>query len=338
MITCTMLCLTLVRCMLMRYARGMAVIMAFSLMGGVLPQLEKLPLIESGKARCCIVLPSPASDSLMYTARELQTYLYKMTGVTVPIRKVAEAIDGLPIYVGDLARLPNAPIKGLDAEEFVIEVNPRAIWLYGGSEAGAYFAVVTFLEHCGVRWLMPGKLGEFVPRKNKLTVAHMRIREKPGFVYRTVWYAYGGRPRHERLEYERWKRRNKMGGRHISMGHNLYSIYPPRRFAEDHPEYYPLINGRRAIPQTNAGWQPCTSNPEVVQIAIETARHHFDSHPDAWTYSLSPNDGYGWCECERCRIQDPPQFKDDPHRGKGRRMLIFANAVARALQESHPGK
>ena len=124
------------------------------------------------------------------------------------------------------------------------------------------------------------------------------------------------------------------------MGHNLQRIVPPSTFGTDHPEYFPLIDGKRRVPGKDEGhgWQPCTSNPEVVEIAARAAIGYFTQRPSAYTYSLSPADGYGWCECSECTAQDPPKFRGMPRRGKGRRMALFANAVADKVSREFPAK
>jgi hypothetical protein len=131
-----------------------------------------------------------------------------------------------------------------------------------------------------------------------------------------------------------------MGGVQASMGHNLQRIISPQEFGEEHPEYFPLREGVRYVPERGGenGWQPCTSNPEVIAIAARKAIAYFDENPDAYSFSLSPVDGYGWCECDKCTAQDPPALRGNRMRGKGRRMSIFANAVAERLAEKHPDK
>jgi hypothetical protein len=76
-----------------------------------------------------------------------------------------------------------------------------------------------------------------------------------------------------------------------------------------------------------------------VQIAADRAREAFDADPDLWSYSLSPNDGWGgWCECEDCVALDPPELRDNPRHGKARRMLVFANRVAELVEATHPDR
>ena len=81
------------------------------------------------------------------------------------------------------------------------------------------------------------------------------------------------------------------------------------------------------------------SNPEVIEIAARKAISYFAGRrPERYAYSLSPNDGYGWCECDRCTAQDPPESRGNRRGGKGRRMVLFANAVAERLVRKYPDK
>ena len=201
------------------------------------------------------------------------------------------------------------------------------------------FGVYDLLEQLGVRWYFPGELGEEIPQTPTIRVSWLENAENPDFILRDMWLAYADRPGEEKQAYRTWQRHNRMGGVHAQMGHALGYIISPQEYGETHPEYFPLIDGERLVPQQAHNWQPCTSNPEVVRIAAEKARAAFDRDPTLWCVSLSPNDGNsGWCECDNCVALDPPEYRDDPRRGKARRMLVFANAVADLLAQTHPDR
>ncbi|MBC7287966.1 MAG: DUF4838 domain-containing protein, partial [Armatimonadetes bacterium] len=244
------------------------------------------------------------------------------------------AADGVPAGVKE-------KLAGANDEGCAVWPEGGRVWLVGKGPMGLPHAVYQYLYLLGCRWYFPGPLGEQVPRISpERLVAVKPYVHVPQMVYRSMWLAYGGRPAWQRDEYGEFARRNHQGGVAMQMGHNLYSIVPPATYGQTHPEYFPLIGGARLVPQPKQAenWQPCTSNPEVIRLAVEAARRYFDERQDAWSFSLSPNDGYGWCQCDNCRAQDPPEYRDQPNRGKGRRMLVFANAVARELAKTHPGK
>ena len=54
-------------------------------------------------------------------------------------------------------------------------------------------------------------------------------------------------------------------GETLPSSENYYRLLLPETFARSHPEYFPLIKGRRWIrppSSLTSRWQPCVSNPE----------------------------------------------------------------------------
>jgi hypothetical protein len=56
--------------------------------------------------------------------------------------------------------------------------------------------------------------------------------------------------------------------------------------------------------------------------------------------SISPSDGGGFCECERCRALDVPGLLayDNKHPQLSDRIFTYANEVARRVREQDPKK
>lgn len=312
------------------------------------PAAGDVTLVRDGEPVATIVhLGQPGCDE---AADELQRYIHAISGAVLEIRRMSpqemetayfEGRQLLAVAVGEqTARQFGLDVPPLQANGFHQMCDGAGLLgVLGKDPEGLLYGVYDLLEQLGVRWYMPTELGEHVPTRETIRVGWLQNTESPDFILRSMWLAYSGRPEEVRNAYATWQRRNKMGGVRASMGHNLARIIPPERYAETHPEYFPLIDGERMIPTEGHSWQPCTSNEDVIRIAAEAARRAFDESPDLWSYSLSPNDGWGgWCECEACVAQDPPEFRGNPRHGKGRRMLVFANRVAELLEETHPDR
>src|SRR5262249_29125827 len=98
-----------------------------------------------------------------------------------------------------------------------------------------------------------------------------------------------------------WLRHNKgeVGSETFFFGHSWSGyIKPSEENKKRHPEWFALQkDGTR-------GDQLCTTNPEVIDIFIRKVIGHFDQHPDDMVASISPNDGYGFCTCPRCKALD----------------------------------
>src|SRR5439155_356029 len=100
----------------------------------------------------------------------------------------------------------------------------------------------------------------------------------------------------------------------------------PRELYQEHPEYFPLIDGKR----TNGYVQRCLSNPDVLKISIERVRQWIKEHPDATIISVSQNDAIKNCQCEQCKAVD------DAEGSPAGSLLKFVNAVAAAIEKDHP--
>jgi len=113
-----------------------------------------------------------------------------------------------------------------------------------------------------------------------------------------------------------------------------YETYVNQLFAE-HPEWFPLINGKR-VPIYHCGGepQPCTSNPEVIRrfarhiVAIQKAS------PPGSIYWFMNNDLPKWCECPECVKQDPPEEKAEGI--VSTRYWKFLNAVLKEVRKELP--
>ncbi len=337
---------------------------------------RQLVLIDKGKANSIIVIPQKATEREEAVAKDLQRILKKMSNCDLPIISETGSLKGNLIQIGqtqDAQRLLN--LKEMDDGSFKIKVSRESLMLSGKNDDGTEFAVYAFLEkYLNTRWFWPGETGEVVPKRQTISVGHINDYEKPDFIWRdrgpggALWGATEGPTEmHDRArlmgitkkhqdEVKLWEKRNKWGGIKIYGGHILSEIFPPEEYAKTHPEYYALVNGKRTPPDDNYdykhGAQICTTNPEVLKIAVEFARNFFDKHPDYDGLNMSMNDGGpGFCECESCRALDIGKLNTQPDiavqeareiNSKNTvitdRIFTFYNQVTEDLQKTHPGK
>jgi hypothetical protein len=356
-----------------------AVVLAAALLnlGGQAGNQAALTIAEQGRARCTIVVGDSASQAVRFAAAELQRYLKRISGADIPIETAGKAPTGPCIFVGDSEPLKalKLPPAGLARDALEIKTASGHLILAGGDDSATQFAVYTFLEkYLGVRWLWPGELGEVVPRNRSVAVGPIDEIQKPDFTWRNrgpggaLWGAADGGPTEmrarERLlgvsaahqaEVALWEKHNKWGGMKIYGGHALGEIFPPEKYAKSHPEYYALVGGKRAVPGRDYdykhGGQVCTTNPEVVEVAIQWVRRFFDARPDYDGVHITMNDGGGFCECERCRALDSGELvrragidAEETKTNAARntvitdRIFTFVNQAAEGAQKTHPGK
>ncbi len=117
--------------------------------------------------------------------------------------------------------------------------------------------------------------------------------------YLLVWMKYYDHLSDEMKEYARIR------GIEIESGHHNFNYWiPGSKYAAAHPDFFAMIDGKRISPSGNAelllSEQLCTTNPELRAEIVRRMLEYGDEHPEIHTISLTPNDGFGWCECPEC--------------------------------------
>ncbi len=217
-------------------------------------------------------------------------------------------------------------------QSFQIAVSGRQLHLVGATPTTAAFAVYAFLEDLGCRWFMPGTIGEVIPTADEVVWRGKPRIETPSFLWRELRYSYGGQPETAQ-DFRMWLLRNKAVSPQVAHHHNWLNTVPPATHFKEHPEYYSVVGGQRRNDK-----QLCTTNPDVIRLSIEHINEYFDKNPDATSYSLCPDDNSDFCECPNCTALDTGKKDKEGRRVVTDRIIAYVNAVARGIQEKHPGK
>ena len=302
-------------------------------------------LLPAGNAsEMTIVVPDVCPGGRLTAARDLAETLGRMTGCRPTVVKASERPDGPAILLGD--EFAPADLRTELTEQrigfdgyLIRSLDEQTLLLCGRREGGHSNAVYGWLRELGCRWFMPGPHGEVIPTLDKLVLHNWNRLEKPAYIHRNLWYSTLGTiktaPRDAAAitaELADWQRRNRMGGAPAQFAHNFAYIVPPKVFFAEHPELFPLRNGRR-VPEG----QLCTTNNEVIDLFAKAAITTFDANPDLKSFSLSPNDGDGWCHCAKCEALDPAEVRGTEY-GKADRVVTFVNAVAKQVKQKHPNR
>ncbi len=333
----------------------MAALLALATAAGA----QELTIVADGASDYQIVLGDGASRSAQLAAEELQSWLAASTGVTLPIVAQADAA-AKHLYVG-AAAVPaewGVDLGEVADEGFVVKTVGEDIAFAGVDDGihpeeipgtakptlcGTMNAVYDFLEtQVGVRWYWHDDLGTIVPEHPTLSVPPLNYSQEPEFIYRALPYGPTGEDGGQ-VATGMWGRRNRLG-KSISTYHShaWFQHLPIEEYADEHPEYYALVNGRRIVRYYSGhhGGQVCTTNPEVIHIFAQACLQYFRTHPDRTMCSVSPNDGGGFCECEDCRALDRAMWPDDgPRAGipqMADRMLTFYNQIAEVTAQEFP--
>jgi len=312
-------------------------------------QKDYFIVARDGKPACSIVLPTRATNIEEKSAELLKLYLDLVTGGSFVVKR--EPADGPAIYIGDtvvgkkldlgLPQIHYASLTLPNLHGFLLQtVDPHTLVIRGYLDMGTSYGVVSFLRECvGVRryWPSePGGIGDVYESQPTLTVPRLTWRDWPFLISRHL----GFNPKGWELQHEnQWPTMYKWyrTGFTLSMMHNFFALVPPQKYGQSHPEYFPELNGVRMIPTRQINWQPCVSNPEVVDLCASQIIRAFDASPNRICHALAVNDGGGDCGCTNCRAMDAPDA-DDNTRQLTDRYIKFMNAVAEKVSAKHPDR
>ena len=311
---------------------------------GIEARDKSMAIVRDGRASAVIVVQRGAEDSGASNEKQRQKrrisrigfsdraaaevladWIEKITEVRLDI--VGRAPKGRPaIFVGEAAIKAGLNLSDIDSptnEGLRIISDGKAGVLIGGQNATSTLkAVCRFLEELGCRYFMDNELGEVYPNSKTVTTARLDMTEKPKLKMRSIW---GSQWTGQSL----WKVWNGAGGVHMSTGHS-WGRYVDENLFESHPEYFALREGR----PRKGGWY-CTSNPQLRKIFARGVISRGGYNP-----SVSPPDGTGYCQCEKCRSQDDPE-NIEPSSGRPsvtNRYADFLDEVAREVAKVAPGR
>jgi hypothetical protein len=306
-------------------------------MGCVAHQTGAATLVHNHQPQATIVIDKNASEQVRHAAQTLQTYIAKSTGATLPIATAAKS--GAALYVGKTSFTAQQKLntKNLDEDGFILRaVGDNNFIIVGGSDWGTEFGVYDFLErYVGVRWLMPTEIGESVPKHATLTLPQANVREEPVYLSRRLspLDIDGDTPT------DHWARFNRARGR-IEFHHGLNRLIPASKYAKTHPEFYPMINGKRYIPKNDADytWQPNFSAPGIVDAAANEIDQYFQANPDKSSYSLGMNDSHNFDQSSASKARRNGKTNFLGQEDVSQDYFLWANAVVAKVLLQHPGK
>ena len=291
-------------------------------------------LFRNGKSSYQIVVSVDASSSEQIAARELQQYIQQVSGVELPITSDLKT-SGHRIYVGyneKVASLSGAQEPEKDDEGFTYRTVGHDLLIWGGSQRGTMYGVFTFLEReLGIHWLTPKCT--VVPKGVEWKLPRLDRTERPFIGYRySNYFVANGAPEWSAHTYENTKWSpvtNEYGNIEAYYGaHTMEWLVPVKEFYASHPEYFCLRDGKRY----DGYGQLCLSNPDVLEICKTRMKQRMREEPGYRIYSLSQNDNFRFCECEKCAAIERQ------YGGHSGLIVWFVNQVADAVKDEFPDK
>ena len=314
----------------------MAVLCSFALLQGA-----KVEVVKDRKSDYVILLPQNALPATVRAAKDLKEYIKKATGVELPVLRGNKS-DKPAIKVGFL--------KVTEPEGFIIKAegrdlhisgddskgDPEVIGFFTSARTGTWYGVSAFLhQYAGVRWLFPGEKGEYVPQSKNLIFEGETVKKAPFMEFRKfgpIFFRDKARKKEDK-EITIWARRNGTGySRGFDGSHSWRFWEESTDLFLKHPDFFPLINGRR---QAAGGpyMKICTTNPG----ALDTFARYIINKQRKRTslmQTLSPSDGLGFCECDRCRALDT--VRPDGSVSLTDRIVTYCNEMAKRVNKELP--
>ncbi len=206
-------------------------------------------------------------------------------------------------------------------------------YLWAFDERGSYNAACGFLRTLGMRWYLPGELGEVVPKMASIPLPSIDETVTPDFEIRQFSVRFGTVDE----EVMRWAMR--LGIRQaygLMIAHGMHTMTHPDELKTQHPDWFALYGGKRDTQTGKRLNHLCYSNEELFDATVKWARAQFDVY-DYKAVSIMPPDAYGSiCQCELC---EGKQIDEMGARGKlSNHVWDFANRVAREVAKTHPDK
>jgi hypothetical protein len=307
-----------------------------------------------------------APPSVKLAAKELSEYLRRVTGATAPVTTSLDGLTSQTIYLGDtafakdhkvdVANLKNDSFRILTTSNGIIIAghdyagqvmssrdNPyRLIDTYNSKQqisafgdAGTLQGVYYFLRtYFGVRWYMPGELGEVVPSLPQVVLPAIDLEKSPVYSYRYPYFCHFENADKEAL----WYRRAGFGAPFPVV--IMHSFNQFLKYKDTNPEFFAVIGGKpdfTNLSTVEGSGNLNLSEPGLLKAVVADISEYFDQNPSSMLFPLAPPDGM-W------QISEDPvsQAQIDLSMGGAGKFSDyvwgFVNKVAAEVRKTHPDK
>ena len=285
------------------------------------PFAGAMELTAPGKAPVQVVLPKEPLPAEKFAAKEVAEHLRLASGKKPAVVTEGGETPGAPlIRIGRAAKVARgwkAPGEG------TIRISGSAVDLAGidgngpapqlTTPSGTLNAVYGFLNRdLGVCHLWPGKLGTFVPRRERIVLTDGERAVKPKLncaFFRNNPRGTAGWTNRENCrrfhdDIEVWLRRQGFVVYWRFYGGHAFPQWF-KRFGKSHPEYFNLLpDGKRVSDPLYHGGSPslismCVSSKELIRQIIEEWRKSGKHY-----VNVNENDTAGKCMCPECLAAD----------------------------------
>jgi len=274
--------------------------------------------IKGNRALGGIVVSRPAREHELFAAEELAKYFEKISGTALPVAAGIRNRKSPSIVILDVSRPSNAefaqalPLSSLKYDGFIVKTVGEDVFIVSKEASGVIYGTYRYLSDVlGVRFLDFGTQGEDIPYSEAIEHAKVDILKNPRLSYREMqmtydlrridWMAKNGfnathigaqkKPLHwwdpilERITPELRKR-----GIRLCFGHHAFQmIIPEDHYLEDHPDYFPEVDGKRG--GSRGFYWALRNKDKVMKEVVYSLEEFIGRHPEIDTFDFFPSDG-----------------------------------------------
>ena len=290
------------------------------------PVGDRIPL--AGIDEYSVVVPASPSLTVRTSADILTNAIFKMTGEALPIeegtgsRRFALSFDAVQ----------------MDCDQgYRISSKDGGIVLAGGRR-GPFYAVVALLEEdWGCRWFARDCDAPTFPKVSKDALAVVPREYVPPFLVReplhhTTWGNAEFTAFNRLMPLSFYVRMpERYGGGVFSrfFAHTYSEVVPGEKYFKTHPEFFPLVNGKRYDGGADRG-QLCFTAPGLDDVFASAFEEEFRKNPHVRVFGVTANDNlFSTCECPGCQ-------QIIAREGLVGAEIHLANRVARKVKSAHP--
>lgn len=330
-------------------------------------QTESFVWVENGVCLAPIIVRTDVSPNTLNAAQELASYIEKISGAKPAILKGApKPFPEKAVWVGvheEFKTIFPGVKRDLSGEEIVIVSNKQHLAIFGNDSDqlgfkdiivqnrsipnaqksyGTVNAVYTFLQdNLGVRWFMPGELGEDFQVNKNIVVKNSEYRYSPQFTWRSGVFltsrpGWSKNDKHTDL----WTQRQRMyfSKDIINAGHPFNDWW--EKYSTTNLDIFALNErGHRNPILEPRTVKLCLTNEKVVHLWLAEVQQMLSDNPFLEIISVNENDSYnqGHCTCENCRKLDQVSVSSK-EKNLSDRHIWFANKLGQELLKKYPNR
>jgi len=323
---------------------------------------SEVALVQAGKASAEIVLPEKASIPEKYAAEELQRWIAEITGAKLPIVTPGAATAKVRLLIGraQAEKLFANDLKAMGSRDgFAVRTKQENgvtnYYLFGAAERGTLHSVYAFLErNSDIIWARPNeKIGTIFGKTDAFSVKGGDFIDLPKSDYRALQYVWHS-PMPCEVDWESRNRQNRLPDKDpkyavtytgAGAGHGIQMYIPAKVYMKDHPEYYPLVNGKRSAGSGQLCLTAYEMIPEYVKNIRADLKKKFKDSPDPDKervdyLNLSIADNWVVCNCGKCAApfvtETGKTIQPTDPVFRSAQYFTFMNKVAREMAKTNP--